>query len=101
MLAVDIQVSQHELETTHNMLNPEFVYQFVDAHGNAHVEFHVDYCSTRYMNEDNVLLQGSKNPTVSVRAPPGSRPIEIFGQDKSVFSQFTFPTKSWIGPNQE
>ena len=28
-------------------------------------------------------------------------PIEMFGQDESVFSQFIFPTKAWIGPNQE
>ncbi len=94
-----IQVSQHELETTHNILNPDFGYQFVDANGIAHVEFHVDYCS-RHINNDNVLLQ-CKNPRMSVRAPRGSRPIEIFGQDESVFSQFIFPTKSWIGPNQE
>ncbi len=99
-----IHVSQLELETMHSILNPEFGYRFVDANGESHVEFHVDYCSTSQekenKNKDNELLVG-KNPSISVRAPPDSMPIEVFGQDESVFSQFIFPTKSWIGPNQE
>jgi len=91
-----IQVLKHELETTHNILNPEFGYQFVDANGIAHVEFHVNYCS-RHINDDNMLLQ-CKNPRMSTRAPSGSRPIEIFGQDESVFSQSIFPIK--VGSDQ-
>jgi len=94
-----IQVSQIELETTHSILNPEFGYRFVDANGEPHVEFHVDYCTSQEI-KDNELLIG-KNPRISVRVPPESTPIEVFGQDESVFSQFIFPTKSWIGPNQE
>lgn len=94
-----IHVSQHELETTHSVLNPEFGYRFVDADGKSQIEFHVDYC-TSCDSEDKALLVG-KNPMISIRAPLGSTPIEIFGQDESVFSQFIFPTKSWIGPNQE
>jgi hypothetical protein len=41
------------------------------------------------------------NPSMSIRALHGSMPIEVFGQDESVFSQFIFPTKAWMGPNQE
>ena len=94
-----IHVSQHELTTTHAILNPEFGYPFVDSLGESQVEFHVDYC-TSHATKDNELLVG-KIPRISIRAPLGSIPIEIFGQDESVFSQFLFPTKSWIGPNQE
>jgi hypothetical protein len=38
---------------------------------------------------------------MSVQAPHESRPFEIFRKENSVLSQFAFPTKSWIGPNQE
>ena len=38
---------------------------------------------------------------MSARALAQSKPIEIFGQDESVFSQFLFPPRSWVGPNQE
>ena len=35
---------------------------------------------------------------MSVQAPPQSKPIEIFfAQDKSVFSQFLFPTRAVQG----
>ena len=95
-----IQVSQRELETTHAALNPEFGYQFIDNNGKSHVEFHVDYFIS-HQSKDNELLLVGKNPSMSTRALPGSIPIEVFGQDESVFSQFIFPTKSWIGPNQE
>ena len=95
-----IVVSQRELETTHAILNREFGYRFIDEDGEAQVEFHVDYFLASHQSKENDLLEG-KNPSMSVRAPPGSIPIEVFGQDESVFSQFMFPTKSWIGPNQE
>jgi hypothetical protein len=95
-----IVVSQRELETTHAILNRELGYRFIDEDGESQVEFHVDYFLASHQNEENDLLEG-KNPSMSVRAPPGSIPIEVFGQDESVFSQFMFPTKSWIGPNQE
>ena len=39
--------------------------------------------------------------SMSVRAPPGARPYEAFGQDESAFSQFQFLSMSWVGPNQE
>jgi hypothetical protein len=96
-----IQVSQSELETTHNVLNPELGYRFVDAEGKSHVEFHVDYytSTSSQNNSNNELLEG-KSPKISVRAPRESKPVEVFGQDESVFSQFIFQTKSWIGPSQ-
>ena len=98
MPAMD-KVSQRELDTTHNVLNPEFGYRFVDEAAKSQVEFHVDYC-TSHETKDKDLLVGN-NTTICVRAPPHLMPIEMFGQDESVFSQFIFPTKAWIGPNQE
>jgi hypothetical protein len=79
------------LEATHSNLNPEIGYRFVDAKGEPHVEFHVDYCTSQ-QNKDNELLLG-KNPRISVCVPPESMPIEVFGQDESVFSQFIFSKK--------
>jgi hypothetical protein len=55
----DKSLNQHELETTHIILTPEFVYRFADGNGTAYAEFHVDYCS-KFNNEDNLLLQGRK-----------------------------------------
>ena len=58
MLAVDtsLEAQVGDNTQTHNNLNPaQFVYQFVDANSNAHLEFYVDYCS-RNINKDNVLL---------------------------------------------
>lgn len=85
-----IYVSQIELETT-----PEFGYSFIDANGESHVKFHVDNCTSQE-NKDIELLV-AKNPRNTVCMPPESSPIEVFGQDESVFSQFIFR----IGPNLE
>ena len=35
--------------------------------------------------------------TLSVRRPENSRPLIIFGQDESVFSQFSFNGTQWVG----
>ena len=37
--------------------------------------------------------------SVSVRIEPGSKPVIIFGQDESVFSQFSFNGKQWVSPD--
>jgi hypothetical protein len=69
MPAMD-KVSQRELDTTHNVLNPEFGYRFVDEAAKSQVEFHVDYC-TCHETKDKDLLVG-KHPTICVRAPAAS-----------------------------
>ncbi len=96
-----IRVSQCELETTHKILNPEFGYQFNDENNQSYVEFHVDYCTSKQGKAAGGEPFVFENPSMSNRAPHGSMPIEVFGQDESVFSQFIFPTKTWMGPNQE
>ena len=65
-----IKVLQRELDTTHNVLNPEFGYRFVDEAAKSQVEFHVDYC-TCHETKDKDLLVG-KHPTICVRAPAAS-----------------------------
>jgi hypothetical protein len=93
------QVSLHELDTTHNVLNPKLGYQYVDINGEHHVESHVDYWTSNDC-KNNELFVG-RHLMISIQAPPDSTPIEMIGQDESVFSQLIFPTKAWIGPNQE
>ena len=34
----------------------------------------------------------------SVRCPAGSRPLIIFGQDESIFNQFSHSGRQWLGP---
>jgi hypothetical protein len=79
-------------------LDPDFGYNYTDKDGNKFYEFHIDYCCRRTSTAD--AMQG-KIASMSVRAPPGSRPIECYGQDESLFSQFQFPSKGWVGPNLE
>ena len=82
-----VQYASSELEAAN--LDPEFGYMYFDDEGNnALYEFHIDYCYSRPGN----AMHG-KFASMSVRAPPGSRPLKIYGQDKSVFSQFLFPSK--------
>jgi hypothetical protein len=88
-----VQYSPSELEASR--LDPEFGYKYTDDESNKiFYEFHVDYCNSCDAMSEKVA-------SMSVRAPHGSRPLEIYGQDESVFSQFMFPSKSWVGPNQE
>ena len=87
-----IQVSQHELETTHAALNPAFGYQFSDDNGESHVKFHADYFIS-HQSKDKELYVG-KNPSMSICAIPGLIPIKVFGQDESVFSQFIYCRQS-------
>ncbi len=97
-----IRVLQHKLETSHKILNPEFGYRFNDENNQSYVEFHIDYCTSNQGNDAGSELLVFENPSMSIGAPHGSIPIEVFfGQDESVFSQFIFPMKSWMGPNQE
>jgi hypothetical protein len=62
------------------------------------VEFHVDDYDflPAVAKEMNFDLYGGN---LSVRMPPPrSKPLMIFGQDESVFSQFLLKSKQWVGP---
>ena len=73
----------------------EFGYAYVDPETRIEmVEFHVDYCHG---------ITGLKDeaPHMSVRAPPGSKPLMILGQDECVFTQFLLGQRTWVGPKGE
>ncbi len=75
-------------------------YQFIDPNtGIVMLEFHVNdhRCLQMYACEHCGEFGGK----VSVRRPPNSRPVIIFGQDESVFSQFSFNGMQWVGPSGE
>ena len=81
-------------------LDPDFAYKYTDSDGNVFYEFHIDYCSRRQEKSTVNAMEG-KVASMSVRAPPDTRPIECYGQDESLFYQFQFPSRSWVGPNSE
>ena len=60
-------------------------------------EYHVDTHPSlleKFVNPEDVQYGGS----LSVRKPPGARPVIFVGQDESVFHQYSFPKKQWMGP---
>ena len=63
------------------------------------VEFHVDD------HNDLQAYADKKYPEfggpVSVRAPPGVKPIIVFGQDEAIYNQNSTNTSHWVGPNGE
>jgi hypothetical protein len=61
------------------------------------IEFHVDDhdCMQDYSNE----MYGAYGGNLSVRRPVDSKPLLIFGQDESIFNQFSFGSKQWVGPS--
>jgi hypothetical protein len=58
------------------------------------VEFHEDYISKLDLD-----IQFQRK--MSVRALPGSRPLEFIGQDECVFFQYLVSNKNWVGPKGE
>jgi hypothetical protein len=48
-----------------------------------------------YSNE----MYGAYGGNLSVRRPVDSKPLLIFGQDESIFNQFSFGSKQWVGPS--
>ncbi len=66
---------------------------------NEMLEFHVD--DHDCLQEYTTHLWPEFGDTLSVRRPETSRPLIIFGQDESVFSQFSFNGTQWVGPSGE
>ena len=64
---------------TYAKLRPEVAYQYFDDAGTLNFEFHVDYCRSKGLHVDGD--DAIEVPKMSVRAPPHSEPIEIYGQD--------------------
>ena len=61
------------------------------------IEFHVD--DFQFLHEHAATMGlGSYGGTTSVRKPLDVKPLMIFGQDESVYSQFLFGNRQWVGP---
>ncbi len=71
----------------------EFAYPNLDS--TPMPKFHVDdhNCFQEYATEFCPEFGGN----LSVCSPPNSRPLIIFGQDESIFSQFSFNSMQWVG----
>ena len=67
--------------------------------GVDHVEFHVDDhdCMQDFANTKYGAIGGN----VSVRKTADQKPLIIFGQDESIFNQFSFGPSQWVGPSGE
>lgn len=73
-------------------------YAYTEAStGREMIEFHVDDYDFLHelVEEMGYGLFGGK---LSVRMPPGLKPLMIFGQDESVFNQFLLRLRQWVGP---
>jgi hypothetical protein len=60
------------------------------------IKFHVD--DVHSVCEHNI---GPFGGNVSIRSPPGSKPVIIFGQDELIFNQFSPSSKQWLGPSAQ
>jgi hypothetical protein len=63
-------------------------------------EYHVDAHPSffeKYVNEENKKFGGN----LSVRKQPGERAVLLIGQDESIFHQFLFSKKGWVGAKGE
>jgi hypothetical protein len=72
-------------------------YHYCSADNVEMVEFHVDdYDFLHDVAEE--MGFGTFGGNLSVRKPPDVKPLMIFGQDESVYSQFLFGNRQWVGP---
>jgi hypothetical protein len=44
-------------------------------------------------------MYGIYSGNLSVHRPVDRKPLFIFGQDESIFNQFSFGSKQWVGPS--
>jgi hypothetical protein len=61
------------------------------------VEFHVDDFDLLHEHAEASGF-GAFGGNLSVRKPPKTKPLMIFGQDESVYSQFLLGNRQWVGP---
>ena len=80
------------------LLSTGYIYSDPDT-ATHHVEFHVDDhdCLQDLANTKYGALGGN----VSVRKAVDQKPLIIFGQDESIFNQFSFGSSQWVGPSGE
>ena len=73
-------------------LKKEHAHKF-EKHGLTFFEFHVDDCDylQSRCNNDDTPFGGH----LSVRMPPGTKPLIKFGQDECIFKQYLISTHKW------
>ena len=93
------QASKHPFHNSREDKDNQHGFAYLDeVLGVDMVEFHVDDYDflPAVAKEMNFDVYGGN---LSVRMPPPrSKPLMIFGQDESVFSQFLLKSKQWVGP---
>ena len=73
-------------------------HSYRGINGEEMIEYHVD--DHECLQEYACQKYGKFGGNVSVRMPSG-KPLIIFGQDESVFNQFAFGAKQWVGSSGE
>jgi hypothetical protein len=72
-------------------------YSYITDDNVNMVEFHVD--DFEFLQEHATTIgYGSYGGTTSIRKPLDVKPLMIFGQDESVYSQFLLGNRQWVGP---
>jgi hypothetical protein len=66
--------------------------------GEDMIEFHVDDFDFLHSEADEMGF-GAAGGNLSIRKPPNTKPLMIFGQDESVFNQFLLKSRFWRGPS--
>ena len=67
-------------------MNEGYTYERADGHSMC--EFHIDDHDSLTSLANEMYPEFGGN--TSVRVPPGAKPVIVFGQDESVFNQFSF-----------
>jgi hypothetical protein len=95
MSIVEFEEAQSSLSDDGNdkIINPGYSYTHAVT-GDPWIEFHVDDINMKLIGDKVGPFGGN----VSVRCPAGSRPLIIFGQDESIFNQFSHSGRQWLGP---
>jgi hypothetical protein len=95
MSIVEFEEAQPSLSDDGNdkIINPGYSYTHAVT-GDPWIEFHVDDINMKLIGDKVGPFGGN----VSVRCPAGSRPLIIFGQDESIFNQFSHSGRQWLGP---
>ena len=72
-------------------------YSYVSTDNKSMVEFHVD--NLPFLHEYATTVGfGSFGGNVSIRKPPGVKPLMIFVRDKSVYNHFLLGNWQWVAP---
>ncbi|KAI2509704.1 hypothetical protein MHU86_4686 [Fragilaria crotonensis] len=72
-------------------------YKYTSDDNKDMVEFHVDDLDLLHKHAETMGF-GAFGGNLSVRKAQDEKPLMIFGQDESVYSQFLLGNRQWVGP---